>query len=64
MYLVTTVGKLLFNEILPDGFQYINEPTKANYEGTTPITHFLKRGSNIPEEIKNMEIIKPLLRAI
>ncbi|MGN1296272.1 MAG: DNA-directed RNA polymerase subunit beta', partial [Candidatus Aphodocola sp.] len=26
MYLITTVGKLLFNEILPDGFQYINEP--------------------------------------
>ena len=62
MYLVTTVGKLLFNEILPDGFQYINEPTKANYEGTTPITHFLKRGSNIPEEIKNMEIIKPFAK--
>ena len=62
MYLVTTVGKLLFNEILPDGFQYINEPSKANYEGTTPIVHFLKRGSNIPEEIKNKEIVKPFAK--
>ncbi len=62
MYLITTVGKLLFNEILPDGFQYINEPTKANYEGFTPMTHFLKRGSNIPEEIKKREINKPFAK--
>ncbi len=62
MYLITTVGKLLFNEILPDGFQYINEPTKANYEGFTPMTHFLKRGSNIPEEIKKKEINKPFAK--
>ena len=62
MYLVTTVGKLLFNEILPDGFQYINEPTKANYEGFTPMVHFLKRGSNIPEEIKNKEVVKPFAK--
>ena len=62
MYLVTTVGKLLFNEILPDGFQYINEPTKANYEGFTPMAHFLKRGSNIPKEIKKKEINKPFAK--
>ena len=62
MYLVTTVGKLLFNEILPDGFQYINEPSKANYESFTPMSHFLKKGSNIPEEIKKREIIKPFAK--
>ena len=62
MYLITTVGKLLFNEILPDGFQYINEATKANYEGFTPMAHFLKRGSNIPEEIKKKEINKPFAK--
>ena len=62
MYLVTTVGKLLFNEILPDGFQYINEPTKANYESFTPMSHFLKRGSNIPEEVKKRDIIKPFAK--
>ena len=62
MYLITIVGKLLFNEILPDGFQYINEPTKANYEGFTPMAHFLKRGSNIPEEIKNKEVVKPFAK--
>ena len=29
-YLVTTVGKLIFNEILPDSFPYINEASKEN----------------------------------
>ena len=31
-YLVTTAGKILFNEILPDSFPYINEPTDENIE--------------------------------
>ena len=28
--LLTTVGKLIFNEILPETFPYINEPTDFN----------------------------------
>ena len=28
--LITTVGKLIFNEILPESFPYINEPTNEN----------------------------------
>ena len=59
MYLVTTVGKLKFNEILPDGFQYINEPTDDNFENLTPMKYFLPRGTNIPEAIKKMELVKP-----
>ena len=59
MYLVTTVGKLKFNEILPDGFQYINEPTDDNFENLTPMKYFLPYGTNIPEAIKNMELVKP-----
>ena len=59
MYLVTTVGKLIFNEVLPDGFQYINEPTSENFENLTPMKFFLPRGTNIPEAIKEMEIVKP-----
>ncbi len=27
MFLITTVGKVIFNEILPETFPYINEPT-------------------------------------
>ncbi|GAB6891460.1 hypothetical protein [Geobacillus stearothermophilus] len=34
--LLTTVGKLIFNEILPNSFPYINEPTTENIEGRTP----------------------------
>ena len=59
MYLVTTVGKLIFNEVLPDGFQYINEPTDENFEKLTPMKYFLPRGTNIPEAIKAMDIVKP-----
>ncbi len=59
MYLVTTVGKLKFNEILPDGFQYINEPTDDNFENLTPMKYFLPRGTNIPEAIAKMDLVKP-----
>ena len=59
MYLVTTVGKLIFNEVLPDGFQYINEPSDENFEKLTPMKYFLPRGTNIPEAIKAMPLTKP-----
>ena len=58
-YLVTTPGKLLFNEIFPDTFQYINDDSKENAEAITPSKYFLDRGVNIPEAIKQMEIVKP-----
>ncbi len=59
MYLVTTVGKLIFNEVLPDGFQYVNEPTDENFENLTPMKFFLPRGTNIPDAIKEMPLTKP-----
>ena len=58
-YLVTTVGKLIFNEILPDTFPYINEPTKENIETITPSKYFLKPGTNIKEAIKDMPLVDP-----
>ena len=61
-YLVTTVGKIKFNEILPDTFPYLNEGTKENIEGITPMKYFLPMGSNIPEEIANMPIVKPFIK--
>ena len=51
-YLVTTVGKLIFNEILPDSFPYINEPSDENIEKYTPNKYFILPGENIPEKIK------------
>jgi DNA-directed RNA polymerase subunit beta' len=29
-YLITTVGKIIFNEIFPDDFVYINDDPKAD----------------------------------
>jgi len=58
-YLVTTVGKLIFNEILPDTFPYINEPTKENIEKITPSKYFLAPGTNIKEAIKDMPLVDP-----
>ncbi len=58
-YLVTTVGKLKFNEIFPDTFQYINEGTDENIEGITPNKYFIEKGKNIKEEIEKMELVKP-----
>ncbi len=58
-YLVTTPGKIKFNEIFPDSFQYINEGTDENIEGITPNKYFLKKGTNIKEAIENMELVKP-----
>lgn len=36
MYLVTTLGKIIFNEILPETFPYVNEPTMSNLSEKTP----------------------------
>ena len=58
-YLVTTVGKIIFNEILPDTFPYVNEPTKENITKITPSKYFLKRGSNIKEEISKLPLVAP-----
>ena len=58
-YFVTTVGKLKFNSIFPDTFQYIEEGTPENIEGITPMKYFIGYGANIKEEIANMEIVKP-----
>ena len=58
-YLITTPGKIIFNEILPDSFPYLNEPTSENIEGVTPARYFVDYGKDIKEEIKNMERAKP-----
>ena len=61
-YLVTTVGKIKFNEILPDSFAYINEPTQDNISNITPSKYFLDRGTNIPEAIAAMDLVKPFAK--
>ena len=57
-YLVTTAGKIKFNEILPDTFAYINEPSDENITNITPNKYFLEPGTNIPEAVKEMPLVK------
>lgn len=56
-YLLTTIGKLIFNEIMPNEFPYLNEPTKINLEQKTPDRYFAELGENIPEKIKNLDLV-------
>jgi DNA-directed RNA polymerase subunit beta' len=62
--LITTVGKLIFNEILPKSFPYINEPTRYNLETKTPEKYFVEKGANIPELIKSQPAIDPFKKKI
>ena len=61
-YLVTTPGKLIFNEILPDSFAYINEPTDENIQKITPNKYFLDRGTDIKKAISEMPLVKPFAK--
>jgi len=61
-YLVTTVGKIKFNEILPDTFQYINEATTENIERLTPNKFFLEKGTDIKQAIKEMPLVSPFAK--
>ncbi|QHE50683.1 DNA-directed RNA polymerase subunit beta' [Pontibacillus sp. HMF3514] len=62
--LLTTVGKLIFNEILPESFPYINEPTQENLEKATPEMYFIPRGTDVKEEIKKRDIVAPFKKGI
>ena len=62
-YLVTTPGKILFNEIFPDTFQYINDTTSENIEKITPSCHLVSRGENIKDFIKNKPLVKPFKKS-
>jgi DNA-directed RNA polymerase subunit beta' len=64
MMLMTTVGKLLFNEILPESFPYINEPTTANLQIETPEKYFLPQAANIKEEIAKHDEVDPFKKGI
>ncbi|WP_238655648.1 DNA-directed RNA polymerase subunit beta' [Paenibacillus piscarius] len=52
--LITTVGKIIFNEIYPSSFPYINEATKSNLLQGTPDKYFIyDKGADIRELIMN-----------
>lgn len=62
--LITTVGKMIFNEILPDTFPYINEPTNTNLVVKTPEKYFVEPTQNVKEHIQQQELIAPFKKKI
>ncbi|MBD1372374.1 DNA-directed RNA polymerase subunit beta' [Hazenella sp. IB182357] len=52
--LATTVGKLIFNEILPPNFPYINEPGTENFYGTPDHYFIFEKGSNVKEFLQKL----------
>ena len=62
--LITTIGKMVFNEILPESFPYINEPTKKNLEEKTPEEYFIEPGTDVKAAMKNMPIVDPFKKKI
>jgi DNA-directed RNA polymerase subunit beta' len=50
--LITNIGKIIFNEIFPADFPYINEPTKANlFQGVADTYFILDKGSDVRARI-------------
>ena len=57
--LTTTIGKIIFNEILPESFPYINEPTNYNLQTETPDKYFIEGTVNPKEHFEEAELISP-----
>ncbi|HDE8643181.1 TPA: DNA-directed RNA polymerase subunit beta' [Staphylococcus aureus] len=61
--LATSVGKIIFNEIISDSFAYINEPTQENLERKTPNRYFIDPTTlgegGLKEYFENEELIEP-----
>ncbi len=57
--LVTTVGKVLFNNIIPVGMPYINEPTDDNLTSQTDDRFFMGAGEDISKFLENLPTVLP-----
>ena len=54
-YLLTSVGKIIFNSVLPADFPYVNETTAANLK-VTPNDDFVPMGTDIKAEIQSRKV--------
>ncbi len=55
MYLLTSVGKIIFNQIFPSDFPYLNEVTEETLVAT-PDRDFVPSGTNIKEELEKRSV--------
>ena len=62
-FLITTVGKLIFNSIFPKTMVYIND-TKDVDALEVPAYHFVTKGDNYYEIIKERPILKPFKKGV
>jgi DNA-directed RNA polymerase subunit beta' len=61
--LVTTPGKLIFNEIFPKDFPYLHNGSRQNLiNGTPDETFVFEKGVNLPERIKQRPIPKAIIK--
>ena len=60
-YLITTVGKLIFNSIMPSKLPYLNEPTKENLKDT-PRKYIVEPGTDVKALIQATPLIKPFVK--
>ena len=58
-YLITSVGKVIFNQIFPSDFPYLNEVSPANLANDMP-EFFVPMGTDIKDVIANSPIKKPI----
>ena len=64
-YLITTVGKIIFNQIFPEDFPYLNvRPTDKKYNNLNGdlATFFVPKGTNIKEYIASLPLKSPFTK--
>lgn len=57
--MVTTVGKILFNAIMPAELPYLQEPTNDNLVNGVPDKYFLEAGQDIHSVLADLELNVP-----
>jgi len=57
-YLITTVGKIIFNQIFPGDFPYLNKCNEANLAGNLA-EYFVPRGTDIKAHIAAQPLLSP-----
>ncbi|MFA5481125.1 MAG: DNA-directed RNA polymerase subunit beta' [Bacilli bacterium] len=60
-YLITTVGKIIFNLIFPADFPYLNDASNENLKGDL-IKFFVPKGTDITKYIHDQKLIHPFTK--
>ena len=61
--MVTSVGKVIFNEILPTELPFLDEPTQDNIVNGVPDKHFIQSGEDIHAYLADAPLIDPFKKS-